>query len=125
MRPADITMKRGDTRPDVLLTPLDGNGNVVNMVDAPLGPLVSKTFHLADAAGTVVLEGNATVEGAGPVNRLRYRWGTGSATETEALRGEYRGEFEVTYADGGRETFPNGRDLKIVFGEDVETGAEP
>lgn len=120
MRPADITMKRGDTRPDVILTPLSGAGAVVNMVDAPLGPLQSKVFHLADKDGAEVVTGNATVEGAGTANRLRYRWGTGDAGETDGLVGEYRGEFEVVYADGGRETFPNGRDLKIVFNEDVE-----
>lgn len=120
MRPADLTMKRGDTRPDVILEPLDENGDLVDVENPPLGPLGTLEFHLRGAGDTteLTLTGVASVVGG----RFRFRW---SAADTADLAGEYRGEFEATYADGGRETFPNGRDLKIVFSEDVETGAEP
>jgi hypothetical protein len=124
MRPEDLTMKRGDTRPDVVLEPLDGTGALVNMVDPPLGPLTSVEFHLRKPgeATELALAGTASVEGAGTANFLRYRW---DDADTADLVGEYAGEFEVVYADGGRETFPNGRDLKIVFNADVESGGEP
>jgi len=120
MRPADIEMKRGDTRPDVVLDPLDGAGAVVNVVDPPLGPLTTLEFHLRDpeSAAELTLAGVASVV----AGALRFRW---ADADTAALVGEYAGEFEVVYADGGRETFPNGRDLKIVFHDSVEVGAEP
>ncbi len=124
MRPADIEMKRGDTRPDVILDPLDGAGALINMVDPPLGPVGGIEFHLRDpdSSTELTLVGTASVQGAGASNFLRYRW---DDDDTADLVGEYRGEFEVVYADGGRETFPNGRDLKIVFHADVESGGEP
>ena len=119
MRPADLTIKRGDTRPDVVLEPLDGDGNLIDVTGAPLGPLSGLEFHLTKPgeATEITLAGVASVVGG----RFRFRWAAG---DTDRV-GEHEAEFEATYADGGRETFPNSRHLKIVFLEDVETGAEP
>jgi uncharacterized protein YfaS (alpha-2-macroglobulin family) len=44
----------------------------------------------------------ATIHDA-PNGVVRYSWGTDDTDEA----GRYRAEFEVTYADGSVETFPN------------------
>jgi len=66
-------------------------------------------------AGTVkVDEQECTIVTAG-IGRVRYEW---TATNTNTAD-EYEGEFQVTYANGKIQTFPNDGHLPIVVTDDI------
>lgn len=101
-------MKRGDTSPSLLyaLTPTstDLTGATVrfNMRAASAGAV-----KINRAAAVVVTEtGTPTV---------RYDW---QAADTDTA-GYYEAEFEVTYAGGAVETFPNSGYIRVTIGEDI------
>ena len=67
-------------------------------------------------AGTVkVDEQECTIVTAG-IGRVRYEW-TAANTNTAD---EYEGEFQVTYANGKIQTFPNDGYIPIVITDDIE-----
>mgnify|MGYP006407512815 FL=1 len=67
-------------------------------------------------AGTVkVDEQGCTIVTAG-IGRVRYEW-TAANTNTAD---EYEGEFQVTYANGKIQTFPNDGYIPIVITDDIE-----
>ena len=66
-------------------------------------------------AGTVkVDEQECTIVTAG-IGRVRYEW---TATNTNTAD-EYEGEFQVTYANGKIQTFPNDGYIPIVVTDDI------
>ena len=66
-------------------------------------------------AGTVkVDEQECTIVTAG-IGRVRYEW---TATNTNTAD-EYEGEFQVTYANGKIQTFPNDGHIPIVVTDDI------
>jgi hypothetical protein len=99
-------IKRNDTSPSIKyqLDPkadLTGASVVFNMRGSSGPPIVSR------AAATVV--GNAA-DGV-----VSYAW----AAVNTAKSGLYRGEFEVTYADGRIETFPNNGYIQVLVTDDL------
>ena len=82
-------------------TPIDLNG-------------ASVRFHMRRAGGPVVVDAAATIVTAA-AGLVRYSW-AGSNTNTV---GSYLAEFEVTYADGAVETFPNDRNLLVDIMADL------
>lgn len=98
----DVTIKRGDTRNCIKAILKNASGDPVNLAGcgvkfhmAPLRQpaIVSRAVHIQDAA-------------AGEV------WVVWVPGETDST-GIYRAEFEVTYQDGRRETFPNANYISI------------
>lgn len=111
-----FSIKRGDTSPGLLyaLTPttvnLTGANVVFNMKDRRTGEIV-----LYQAVAEVVTEIDTP--------EVAYRWQQG---DTDHL-GDFLAEFEVTYADGNVETFPNSHSnelepfIVITFTPDIRT----
>ena len=102
---ADFFLKRNDTSPALQYT---------------LSPLTklsgaSVVFNMTDSDGIVkVSRGAVTVSDA--VNGVvDYLW-LPADTDTAGL---YLGEFEVTFADGTVETFPNATDLGVLITRDL------
>ncbi len=115
MRPIDFHIKQGDTRPYI-------RGSVTNQLGELIDLSIAGTeieFHLADSDGNPV----ALTGLAGDVNppedgeNIQYAWAAG---DTDGLAGVYDAEFEITYPDGGIETFPNARNLRIAVTRDLE-----
>lgn len=88
-------LKRGDTSP-ALLYRLDPT---VNLAAAEV------VFNMRPrGGGPAVLERAAALINADPADGVvRYEWAPGDTEEA----GRFEAEFEVTYADGTVETFPN------------------
>lgn len=104
-----FTIKQNDTSPGIRTTLYDGDG-LIQDITGNLGV----TFHMKNAAGTVVIDEAATVvDAAGGVVSYTF-----DATET-ATAGAFEAEFEVTYADGSIETFPNGSNIAITIVDDI------
>lgn len=101
-------IKRGDTSPAMLyrLSPatvvLSGASVVFNMrADGEEENLVDRS--------------PAVVEVATGTPTLRYNWLAADTAEA----GTFVGEFEVTYADGSVETFPNEGFITVQIDEDL------
>lgn len=103
-----FTIKRGDTSPALLLElggaeiSLAGATVVFSMVPFPAGAAVISRAAAGVAAGFAL-----------PV--VQYDWTAGDT----AAAGDYLAEFEVTFSDGTRETFPNGDHLLIRIVSDL------
>lgn len=103
-------IKKNDTSPSLLATLQDGNGAAIDLTGASVRFLMRQIGSSAvkvDAAMTV------TDASAGSV---RYDWQAGD-TDTS---GSYQVEFEVTYAGGGIETFPNDGYQRVVIIDDID-----
>jgi hypothetical protein len=82
---------------------------VVNLISATV------VFNMKEPDGTVVVSRfAASVESADPPT-LRHDWDP-AHTDT---KGAFLGEFEVTYADGTVETWPNDGFIEIIIDEDI------
>lgn len=104
-----FTLKQNDTSPAMTATLQDAAGAPVNLTGA------SVRFHTrrnGKAAATVDAAAVIVNAAAGSV---RYNW---SPPDT-AISGTYQAEFEVTYADGSIETYPNTGYIDVVIIDDI------
>lgn len=99
-------IKRGDTSPKLIYTlsppvNLTGASVVFNMRKSGLANTVNR------GAAAIVAPATAGV--------VSYGW---TAPDT-VLAGTFIGEFEVTYADGTIETYPNSGYLNVIISDDL------
>lgn len=99
-------IKRGDTSPAVryLLMP-----SGVNLVGSTV------RFQMRHRGGAMTLNAPALVAIPTGTPTVGYDW----QAEDTAEAGQFEAEFEVTYADGAVETFPNNGFLIVRIAEDV------
>lgn len=104
-----FNIKQNDTGPAMLATLQDASGAAVNLTGA------SVRFHMRSVSG-----GNPAVDAAATVvtaasGIVRYNW---APEDTDSV-GTYQAEFEVTYADGSIETFPNDGYIAVQIVDDI------
>ncbi len=100
-------IKRGDTSPSLLYA-LEPASVVLT------GATVR--FNMRDAAGAVIVNrAAATIVTATGTPTVRYDW-VGADTDTA---GFFDAEFEVTYAGGAVETFPNNGFIRVNIDGDI------
>jgi hypothetical protein len=104
----DITIKRGDTRHAIKAVLKDASGAPVDLTGC------SVNFHMAPLNRPAVISRAAHIEDAGN-GEVWMVWAPG---ETDAA-GFYQAEFEVTYQDGKRETFPNNGYISLLIQNDL------
>lgn len=100
-----FSVKQGDTAPSLLVGLEHDSDMPIDLTGATV------EFHMRNRdTGVVKVDAAAAVESVDDVE-VRYDWQTGD-TDTP---GWFEFEFEVTYATGQQETFPNtGNDLLQV-----------
>jgi len=95
-------IKQNDTRPKYRATlvedPQIGGGTPVDLTDA-----TGIKFIMAQAPNPPVIDQPADFIDK-PNGVVEYEWVTG---DTDLSAGEYAVEWEVTWSDGGVQTFPN------------------
>ena len=101
-------IKRNATSPSLAGTATDSNDASIDISGATV------RFHMLDTDGNTVVDAAATIA-SGPAGTMRYDW---AAADTD-VAGGFRGECEVTYADGTIETFPNTSYIPIRIYEDL------
>lgn len=102
-------IKQNDTRPIMSATLIDGDGSVVNLDGA------SVAFKMRAVGGsTAKVDASATVADA-TNGKVTF---TFSASNTDTV-GEYEGEFQVTFAGGGIQTYPNNKYIEIEVVDDI------
>lgn len=104
----DFFIKRHDTQPPLVKNLLDADGLPVNLATATV------VFIMSSGGVRKVDRRPVTVTDA-PAGEVSYQW---QAADTDTS-GSYDGEFEVTYAVGGAQTFPNPRMMVILVGDDL------
>lgn len=113
----DFTIKRGDTASRIQATVENAGGTAVSIQNAnillKLAPIAGGTLTLSAAAVIdQVGDGSGT---AGAMGQLHYSWGTADT----AAAGLYCGEWEVTFASGAIQTFPNADPFLVAITEDI------
>ena len=103
-----FTIKRGDTSP-ALVYALAPASVVLT------GAAVVFTMARLRASSPTIDRAAAVIEAATGAPTVAYEW---AGTDT-AVAGVYAAEFEVTYADGAVETFPNAGHLLIEIVDDL------
>lgn len=106
----DFNIRQNDTGPTLDRTLTDSEGATVDITGATI------VFNMRDTNGTVkVNRAVATIVGAGTAGTVRYSW-VAADTNTTGL---YNGEFEVTFASGRIQTFPNPGAIRIQITDDI------
>ena len=99
----DFSIKRGDTASPIYATLEDSTGAAVDISSASiifrLGPVGGGTLVVDDFANNDQVDDGSD----GSLGQVSYQWDT-ALTEP----GLFVAEWEVTYASGSVETFPNG-----------------
>lgn len=106
---ADFTIKQGDRLPEIECYLKDATGAAVDLTGA------SVTFAWRKREATTASSGAGTVVGSATAGRVKYSWGASDTTTV----GTYDAEWEVTFASGLKETFPNGGHLEVVIYDDL------
>jgi len=102
-------IKQNDTRPIITATLIDGDGSTVNLDGATVAFKMRKLGE-----STAKVDSSATVADA-TKGKVTYTW---SASDTDTV-GEYEGEFQVTFAGGGIQTYPNNKYIDIEITDDI------
>ena len=106
---SDFKIKRGDRLPALTATlkdaagPVDLQGSTVKFF---MRGVYSSALEV-DGVATIVQVGNGS---DGSKGKVRYDW---ALADTDTV-GDYFAEFEVTFSDGKKLTFPNGDDYLEV-----------
>lgn len=101
-------MKQNDTSPSIKIECADGDDAIIPVTGA------SVNFFMRDANGTVKVNGAGDVVD-GPNGIIKYDW---VLTDTNTV-GVFNAEFQVTFAGGEIETFPNKGYISVVIGDDI------
>lgn len=115
----DFTILKGDTASRIESTAENSGGTAVSVENAIV------IFRMAPlSGGTLTVAGTATIDqvGAGTtvggsMGQVHYDW---TATDTAAA-GWYVANWQVTFASGTVQTFPNSDPLLIAISEDIST----
>lgn len=108
----DFYIKEGDRLPEIQATLKDADDNSVDLTGADVRFIMTNKLtgtKTVDAAATVVDAANGVV---------KYIWATGD-TDVDDTTTPFRGEFEVEFADGRHETFPNDSYINIKITADL------
>ena len=104
-----LFVKQNDTSPAIEATLQDSDGEAVNLTSATARFLMRRRGR---TTAKVSAEATITNAAAGVV---QYDWDPAD-TDTP---GQYEAEFEVTYSDGTKETFPSRGYISIVIVDDI------
>lgn len=102
-------VKQNDTSPSMLSTLNDASATAVDLTGA------SVRFHMRQIGSTQVTVDEAATVVTAASGEIRYDWDTADTATT----GSYQAEFEVTYADGSIETFPNDGYIRVEITDDI------
>ena len=102
-------IKENDTTPSLRASLLNGSGDPVDLIGTTVRfymRLMGSNSTTIDASASVISEANGIVQ---------YDWVDGDTADV----GSYQAEFEVTYADGNIETFPNANYIGVEIIDDI------
>lgn len=105
----DFFIKQNDTSPALAVTLQDDDGNAIDLTGA------SVDFHMSPLDDSTLMVDSAATIADASAGEVKYEWSSG---DTDTVQ-RYEAEFEVTYADGTIETFPNSENIIIRVEEEL------
>ena len=103
-------IKRNDDQPTLDVALRDDKNRPVDVTGA------SVVFHMRNTADdTTKISGASVTVLAASKGEVRYSWTT---TNTNTA-GNFEAEFQVSFSDGGVQTFPNDGYIDVIITEDV------
>src|SRR5688572_10606776 len=105
----DFVIKQGDRREPIERVLRGSDGNPVDLTGATV------RFIMRAIGGAMKVDQAASIVGTPTAGRARYSWG---ATDTDTV-GTFEAEFEVTFGDGTKQTFPNRSYIPVAVVEDL------
>jgi hypothetical protein len=100
-------MVKNDLRPSILATLKNADGTVVDLTGC------SAKFHMRQNE-TAIINKDATIITPPTAGQVRYDWASGDTNYS----GMCHGEFEITFGDGKKQSFPTKGDFEIIFREE-------
>jgi hypothetical protein len=105
-------IKQNDTASFLTRDLKDAFGAPVNVT----GAAIKFSMRVKPAGTMKVTTQDGVIVNAG-IGRIRYEWNSSDGDTNTA--DEYEGEFQVTYANGKIQTFPNDGHIPIVVTDDI------
>lgn len=102
-------IKQNDTSPAIAGALKDADGNAVNVSGSTI------KFNMRSRGGAVKIDEGSGAVVSGVSGTVKYVWQAGD-TDTA---GTYEAEFEVTYTDATKETFPNNGYISVVITPEI------
>ena len=103
-------IKANDTASFITRELKDAFGATVNVTGARV------VFSMrVKPAGAIKVDAETAVIVTGGTGRVRYEWIAANTNTAD----EYEGEFQVTYANGKIQTFPNDGHIPVVVTDDI------
>lgn len=107
---ASFYIKQNDTAPSIEAILTDSSGRARSMTNAS-----QVRFNMSKEDGTnVITAGIGSIVNAAK-GVVAYEWEAGDTAST----GVHNAEFEITYVNGQRETFPNNSYIKVIVKEEL------
>lgn len=103
-------IKQNDTSPSIRAALKDGDGVAIDLSGA------SVRFHMKGVGETTLKVDEAATVPNPSGGVVQYNWVSG---DTDTV-GSYRAEFEVTFAGGAVETFPNSDYLSVIVKSELD-----
>ena len=105
-----FVLKETNTSPVLRATLKDVNRNVINLTGASI------QFRMKEVGGSSLkVNATASIVGSASNGIVQYVWTSNDTNQA----GSFNAEFEVTFADGSKETFPNEEFLTVVIKPDL------
>lgn len=111
---ADFTIKEGDTSPTIEFALQDAQGDAVDVTGSEVRFLMRRL-----GSDTLIIDDDTTgaVKIADPTGGIvQYDWQAGDTDRADI----YQAEWEVTFASGQKETFPNTDFISIEIQRDLD-----
>ena len=105
-------IKANDTASFITRDLKDAFGSPVNVTGAAV-----KFSMRVKPAGSIKVDAEDAVIVTGGTGRVRYEWIAANTNTAD----EYEGEFQVTYATGKIQPFPNDGYIPVVITDDIES----
>ena len=102
-------IKQNDTSPALQATLKDGAGTIIDLAGC------SVRFHMRQVGDNSVKVDDAATISDATNGVVYYTW---SASDTDTI-GSFEAEFEVTYAGGEIESFPNNKFIDVEITDDI------
>jgi hypothetical protein len=112
---ADIWVKDGDSAPQIERTLLDGERNPVDIEGATVRFIMAPIMGGESVIDDVATNAQVDTGVDGTLGNVSYGW-----ESIGPAAGGYRAEFEVTFAGGAIETFPNSGYLTVAVLADLD-----
>lgn len=107
-------IKQGDTAPPIKYQLQDSDGNPKDLTNFTEVEFHFKKKGVGNTIANDNTSGNVTVTDASN-GEVEYQWKQGDTSET----GMHLAEWQVTYADGSKETFPNRGSIEVRIQEQI------